>query len=771
INIMKRPSSFRWLLFPDFCSILLVSCKSTMEALRMSGALGSKKQKEQTDPPKFYNVDHSSHSDLPTIIDFFPDADLNKDNFPEWAAKEMKVDIRYLRSAESPDGTFHYFQQYHDDIPVYGAQYNFLMRDGKPVSAHGMLYQNIKIKARSKYSLDKLIKELKESHTKWWFRSADQSYILPFVDQGQTKMYLVYWIEAKLPSNGVEVNIYIDQATGKIVLIDETEMTLEDGKGIKTNGKEVNLGTQHTSDIDSEHGAYGDTKADGYRLMDEVRNLHTLSANDALEPEIGEDEWLNNGIFETFGRLYQGVGRDIIESDNSWEDISTAVDVHWGMQRSYDYFASAHSRQGWDGNNGYLAAIIDFDNRAAAFDTDGFLKFCNPRRRPGMLRAASALDIIGHEYAHAVNYSIVNLNSSGESGSIEEGIGDIFGVTIATINGEGNWLIGEEINPSKARNVKDPKSSGNPDTYEGENWSTSSLNSLLDEFEVENKNSKHQRSTIMSYWYYLLCEGGKGENDNEDYYDIKPIGMQSAADIVFRSLFRMHPAIDFEGIRKLTVDLARKKYGKCSKELKNVTNAWNAVGLGDPFCDCFEGSFVLMVKDGKKTHKATFYYKDDKSAIEILDEDGIPRRVVTSAGDPLRHVQGQPDIPASGPGGPWLRQMFQGKNMVLTNPPLPYLSRKAYVEQRNKLRTGKKMKVSGYTAFEYRFPDGTFWSTDEVCISLIDMSSHMAIIGPNAKKNNYRAFYGFPVQMNADGESYWIENIREYEVPDHIFSR
>ncbi|MBT8218204.1 MAG: M4 family metallopeptidase [Bacteroidia bacterium] len=759
---MKYSSLLKFAFAITLISVLLFGCKSTMEALRMSGALGSKKQKEQTDPPKFYNVDHSSHSDLPTIIDFFPDADLTKDNFPDWVAKEMKVEIRYVRSAEGPDGNYHYYQQYHHDIEVYGTEYCLLVQEGKPVSAHGLLYQKISL-GKQKFSKNQIVTNLHMKYKNWRFDNQVSKTIFPVVLNGSTRLVSAYMVRGLAPDEE-EVEVFVDTEFGNVVGIEELDIHSEVGSGIRSNGKQASFGSQDLNDIPLEYR--NSNWSSGYRLFDVTRNLHTLSANNSGKRRKDDDGILDN-IWEDYTPAYQSFGQEIIETDNYWEESNEAIDVHWGMQKSYDYFLQNHGRKGYDGANGYLPALVNYrkNYRNAAFVRKfKFLKFGdgNPDKGFGPY---TSLGIVGHEFTHALVYSICKLYSSGESGSISESLADIFGTTIEFSVEPGDWIHGNEVPTRNPRSLQDPKSTNQPDTYRGDNWRNTLTQSLVEELNNEDK-IKHHNAGIMNHWYYLLCQGAKDKNDNEDHYDIKPIGMKKAADLVYRTLFRMHPTIDFEGMRKQTTDIAKKLYGKCSIELKNVTNAWNAVGVGDPFCDCFEGSYVLLVKEGRQTNKATYYYKGDKSAVEILDEHGIPRRVVTSAGDRFRHVQGYEDAPAG-----LLRQMFQGKNFVLTNPPVPYVSRKEFVKKRNKLRTGRTMNVSGYKAFEYKVPDGTFWSTDEVCTSLIEMSNTYAHIGSNSKQNNFRAFYGFPVKMTVDGESYWIENIREYEVPDSYFSR
>ena len=172
---MKPNNLFRFALTAVLASVLLLGCKSAIEALKMStSVLGKNKKTEQVEPQKFYNVEHNSHSDLPTIIDFLPDADLNKENFPAWVEKEMKVDIRFDRSIESEEGQIHHYNQYYNEIPVFGASYKLITSEDKPISAHGQLYSGIKIKSEKKISQDEILKSVRLKFPELWIRKSNK---------------------------------------------------------------------------------------------------------------------------------------------------------------------------------------------------------------------------------------------------------------------------------------------------------------------------------------------------------------------------------------------------------------------------------------------------------------------------------------------------------------------------------------------------------------------------------------------------------------------
>jgi hypothetical protein len=91
----------------------------------------------------------------------------------------------------------------------------------------------------------------------------------------------------------------------------------------------------------------------------------------------------------------------------------------------------------------------------------------------------------------------------------------------------------------------------------------------------------HINTGVQDYWYYLLCEGGSGTNDNGDAYDVVSIGMEKATDIVYRNLtLYLTGTINFVDVRQGSIQAAIDLYGECSNEVVQVINAWYAVGLG-----------------------------------------------------------------------------------------------------------------------------------------------------------------------------------------------
>lgn len=322
-------------------------------------------------------------------------------------------------------------------------------------------------------------------------------------------------------------------------------------------------------------------------------------------------------------------------------EASPAIDVHWGMQKVYDFYLEKLNRKSFDNKGATIYQFIDpyalsdsgdgpthnYNNASANTFPDGLSciifglgdgKFSSPY---------VGLDVMAHEFTHLVTrYSVIKdgsvindgLDYENESGALNESFADIMGTTIEFyVKGDqANWLIGEDfmIRHYMMRSLSEPKAGyapnkdalaqligyntfadvpkdtiekykkefspleQQPDTYKGEFWIPST-----EEPSKDNDNGGvHTNSGVQNYWFYLLSEGGSGVNDNGDAYEVTGIGIESAYKIAYRNLttYLLSNATfndAMEGSLKATIDL----FGKDTKEYEAVQKAWYAVGVAD----------------------------------------------------------------------------------------------------------------------------------------------------------------------------------------------
>jgi len=278
--------------------------------------------------------------------------------------------------------------------------------------------------------------------------------------------------------------------------------------------------------------------------------------------------------------LWDNAGKpvDVSDDNNNWTgNQPSLVTSYWGLRASYDYFNLIHHRQSYDGKNSNMTIFNDPN-----MDNGGN----NARGGGGTIRIGLAgpgdnddyntLDIVGHEFTHSVIEKTAGLSydTSKESAALTESFCDIFGKMAEQWieGGEGKgWIIGSDkgcVAPLICRDLKNPKTFNNPDTYKGTFWQTASID-------------PHNNGSVQNRWFALLCDGGTGTNaELGSAYSVAGVGRVKARNIAYRTLTQyLNADAAFADAREGSISAAGDLFGFDSPEVESVTNAWCAVGL------------------------------------------------------------------------------------------------------------------------------------------------------------------------------------------------
>ncbi len=266
---------------------------------------------------------------------------------------------------------------------------------------------------------------------------------------------------------------------------------------------------------------------------------------------------------------------DFTNTSATWNTTGTdryALDAHFGAETTYDYYKLVHNRNSID-NAGYAI------NSYVHYSTNYVNAFWDGTRMTygdgsGSVTPLTAMDVVGHEITHGLTSKTANLTYSREPGALNESFSDIFGTAIEFYSNPStytpNWTIGERMNFT-IRNMANPNQFTDPDTYKGTYWQTSSSDSY----------GVHTNSGVNNHWFYLLSMGGSGTNDKGTAYAVTGLGIDKAAKIAFRSLtVYLTPSSQYANARTTAIQAATDLYGATSNEVRQVTNAWCAVGVG-----------------------------------------------------------------------------------------------------------------------------------------------------------------------------------------------
>lgn len=284
-----------------------------------------------------------------------------------------------------------------------------------------------------------------------------------------------------------------------------------------------------------------------------------------------------------------------------------ALDVHWGMEKTYDFFLNVLGRNSYDGQGSVIKNYVNGTMQLSNTQNNAFAMgapynvMVYGMGDGQMMGPVVGLDVEGHEFTHMVinNNGNGGLTYQGESGALNESFSDIMGTCVEfhTMGGGANWTIGEDLMLQEPymRSMSNPNSASQPDTYQGTHWANPS-NLDVDHGGV------HINSGVQNFWFYLLCQGGSGTNDLGNAYSVTGIGMAQAQQIAYRNLTTyLTPAATFHDAYLGSLQAAEDLHGNPSAQYSAVRDAWYAVGIGNSATAYCSGETFLTAPSGTFT--------------------------------------------------------------------------------------------------------------------------------------------------------------------------
>jgi Zn-dependent metalloprotease len=502
-----------------------------------------------------WNEDASSYS----FIQPKKTLQIAEQNHLQWLTKalacEKEVSFELFDQQSDDLGYVHYrYKQYYNKLEVEFSRYYVHVLHSFVQSANGDYYPGINIgitpSIDMKAALQEALKKVNADEYYWEREKQDaliatkpQLLILPLNNQ----YHLAYRFDIYSLNPHNRQYIYIDAQSGEYLLSIN-----------KIHFSSVN-GIAQTRYSGTKTFVTDSLAPNNYILKDVTRGNSIVTKD------------LNQGLDYT-----QAV--DFVDLDNNWTDTThhddVATDIHWGMQMTYDYFKNKHNRNSYDMAGSIINNFAHAGNWLSLSFWDG-IGFYFGDGDGVNTKPFGSLDIVAHEFTHAVIEYSAGLTYLYEAGGLQESFADMFAVCVDYYvnQGFGNYMIGEDItlNGQPMRNMASPKTKNQPDTYQGQYWSTSLGNEWIN-------------SGVQNYWFFLLTSGDNGINDNQDTFSITGIGIEDAAKIIYRSLTTyLTPLADYDDARFASIQSAIDLFGSCSPIVKTATNAWWAVGVGAPY--------------------------------------------------------------------------------------------------------------------------------------------------------------------------------------------
>ncbi|WP_178359932.1 M4 family metallopeptidase [Mycolicibacterium hippocampi] len=244
-----------------------------------------------------------------------------------------------------------------------------------------------------------------------------------------------------------------------------------------------------------------------------------------------------------------------------------AVSAHANTAVVYDYFEDVLGRTSFDGAGALIEVSIRYNPRTSV---GGYANaFWDPTRQQfgygdsGYLQAA--LDVVGHEFTHAVVSYVVGDGGSvldyGEPGALNEAYADILGALIEGKAGADRWRFGEDSDYGVVRNLADPRSVTTAYGPYRDHYATRYTGSGDD-------GGEHVNSTIFGHAAYRMMTAAATSGVSDETW----------ARVFYHSLYRLSPGAVFTDGRAAVLSAATA-LGFTGPQLGAIADAFDSVGI------------------------------------------------------------------------------------------------------------------------------------------------------------------------------------------------
>jgi Zn-dependent metalloprotease len=496
-------------------------------------------------------------------------AAVRRANADTFVARDVVVDA---------DGTEHVrFQRNYQGLPVIGGDFVVHSRNGKL----GKVSQTLKSAARpglaARIGSDQAIVEAGARFGSTFIGAPTSRKVVYALGASPVLAHEVVFNGVKPDQTPTEMHYFVDASNGRIL----------------NQWDEI-----HTARPGSGGGSCAGTEAPatGASLMVGSVALTTTKCS-ATVYEL-RDPTRGGGYVTNMAMKTAGMGTIFSDSDNAWGNGLTsnsqtvAVDAHFGIAKTWDYFKIVHGRNGIaNDGKGAFSRVHYGRNYGNAFWSDScFCMTFGDGDNGATIYPLVSIDVAGHEMSHGVTSRSANLVYSNESGGLNEATSDIFGAMVEyyadTAADPADYVIGEELFPNNANLSKAIRWMFKP-SLDGVSYDCYAPGIGSDDV--------HYTSGPANRFFYLLAEGavvpaGFGASS---WANLSPsslvcngntaltaIGREAAGKIWYRALtVYMTSGTNYAAARAATLSAASDLYGDGSAQTNAVAAAWSAISV------------------------------------------------------------------------------------------------------------------------------------------------------------------------------------------------
>ncbi|MDR1642365.1 MAG: M4 family metallopeptidase [Clostridiales bacterium] len=295
------------------------------------------------------------------------------------------------------------------------------------------------------------------------------------------------------------------------------------------------------------------TFTDDNRLYDETRNIATYKP-------------------ATFGfnrvqSFYPGT--IITKTGADWAPAN--VSLHANMAEAFDFYRNVLHLDSFDGIGSAVKSTMDIDSNGTLQGGEYDTSCWTPSLQQFLFgnKQARALDIVGHEYTHAVINNIVGdgrnqtLEYYGESGALNESLADIMGALIE--NKADISQIGEDSGAA-VRNLQNPESFGQADHYD--DIGSEQYEAILNGQFARDHEGVHVYSGIFNRAAYLMINDSRTASVTNEQW----------AKVFYKTMYRLASNSTFLEARGAVV-CAADLLSFTTEQIDAIEDAFDEVGI------------------------------------------------------------------------------------------------------------------------------------------------------------------------------------------------
>jgi len=486
----------------------------------------------------------------------FENRALNAGNFFDQQFTRMGLtspaEMQWTKTIAGENGYEHLrYQQVYQSIPVFGTAYTIHQKNGVVTHASGYYLPLIDLVVRPQINAETALQiAMKEMGAKQYTFEKKQNSMGAFPEKRPIPDLVI--IDRAFPNSSEQYALAYRITLASSEPLDKQEYFIDAHNGVALLNLPLHL---HNA-----VPAQGVTKYYGTQAI----TVDSISPNEFLLRDPSRN---GNATYDGNQEVWSNTS-NVWDFTNKAQD-EVAIDAHYCTQEFHDFMLEKLNWNGLDNAGLPMNIVVHAGNFVNAFWNGQYAAFGDGDCNRGPL---TTLEVVGHEFMHGVTDHTSDLVYRSESGAINESMSDIFGKALEfyTTPDDFDWNLGSSFIETpyveSFRSFSDPNSRNHPKSYKGEFW--------------QDGGGVHTNSSVGNHWFYQMVNGGSGVNEKGEPYDIEPLGMNKAIQIVFltqKAYLTSTSTYNFYYENSLLA--AEELYGENAPEIQSVKEAWKVVGL------------------------------------------------------------------------------------------------------------------------------------------------------------------------------------------------